>query len=186
MTSQLVFSIDLNKCINCKVCEMSCNDYHGLTDSHRRTVVTYESDTPMPIHLSISCNHCLNPVCVSICPENNYYKRADGIVVHNPIRCRGCLRCVTACPFHAPKMNPITNRVDKCNLCIERLDEGLKPICVENCVTNALGLIEVSVKDRRASTSKMSDIPLKRYTNPSIFIIGKQKRHTFFRDEGDC
>ena len=34
MTRQLVFSVDLNRCINCKTCEMACNQYHGLTGGH--------------------------------------------------------------------------------------------------------------------------------------------------------
>ncbi|MDQ0157078.1 4Fe-4S dicluster domain-containing protein [Robertmurraya andreesenii] len=183
MSSQLMFSINLSKCINCKTCEMSCNDYHGLSGIHRRNVVTYENDSLIPVHLSISCNHCLNPVCVSICPENNFLKRSDGVVIHNPSNCRACRRCVTACPFHAPKINPKTNRVDKCNLCIERLDEGLKPVCVENCVTNALGIIEVNRKERKSYDFGEVDVPIASYTNPSIFVIDKQIGLTFFREE---
>lgn len=161
---------------------MSCNDYHGLIDEHRRTVITYEDDLKTPVHLSISCNHCLNPVCVSVCPENNYYKRGDGIVIHNPQGCKACMRCVNTCPFHAPKINPRTNRVDKCNLCVERLDEGLKPVCVENCITNALGVIEVDRKERKAYLSGGADIPLRGYTNPSIMAKKKDKVKTFFRE----
>lgn len=161
---------------------MSCNDYHGLTNEHRRNVVTYEDDSKVPVHLSISCNHCMNPVCVSICPENNFHKRGDGIVVHNPNRCRSCMRCVTACPYHAPKINPKTNRVDKCNLCIERLDEGLKPVCVENCITSALGVIEVNINERKSYVSEGADIPIASYTNPSIFAKKKHIGKTFLRE----
>ncbi|MBM4763842.1 hypothetical protein GNT69_16400 [Bacillus sp. B15-48] len=85
MATQLMFSMDLNRCINCKTCEMACNEYYGLTDRHRRHVMTYGSKERLtPIHLSISCNHCENPVCISICPENNFQKRWDGIVIHDP------------------------------------------------------------------------------------------------------
>ena len=85
----------------------------------------------------------MNPVCISICPENNFQKRWDGIVVHEASHCQACMRCITACPFHAPKLNPKTNRADKCNFCIERIDQGLKPVCVENCVTGALSMMEI-------------------------------------------
>ena len=43
MAYQLMFSMDLNRCINCKTCEMACNEYYGLTDIHRRSVMTYEN-----------------------------------------------------------------------------------------------------------------------------------------------
>lgn len=182
MQNQLMFSVNLSKCINCKTCEMSCNNYHGLRDIHRRNVVTFEDKDNGSIHFSISCNHCLNPVCVSICPENNFQKLSNGVVVHNPNHCQKCMRCVNACPFHAPKVNPITNRVEKCNLCIDRLDEGLKPICVENCITNALGVIEVNPKERTSYLFSATDIPIMNYTNPSIMVKEKQIGQTFFRE----
>src|SRR5690606_22278368 len=106
---------------------------------HRRHVVTFETESHTPLHISISCNHCRNPVCVTVCPENNFRKRKDGIVIHEASNCQGCMRCITACPFKAPKLNPRTNRAEKCNFCVDRLDEGLQPICVESCVTAALG-----------------------------------------------
>ncbi len=182
MQKQLMFFVDFNKCIDCKTCEMACNDYHGLIGIHRRNVVTYETEDNIPIHISISCNHCFNPVCISACPENNYVKRGDGIVIHNPINCQACMRCVTACPFHAPKLNPRTNRVDKCNLCAERLDEGLKPVCVESCVTNAIGVVEVDIRERKSYVFGETDIPIIGYTNPSIFVKKKQDGKTFFRE----
>lgn len=184
MTRQLMFSMDLNRCINCKTCEMACNEYYGLTDVHRRSVMTFKSkENVNPLHLSISCNHCSNPVCISICPENNFQKRWDGIVVHTSSHCRSCMRCITACPFHAPKLNPKTNRADKCNFCVERIDQGLKPICVENCVTGALSMMEINTNERDSYAINKGDIPIACYTNPSIYMIKNQKRHTFFREE---
>lgn len=181
MTDQLMFSIDLNRCINCKTCEMACNEYYGLSSEHRRQVVTYENDVDVPVHLSISCNHCENPICVTVCPENNFQKRADGIVIHKANRCQACMRCITACPFHAPKLNPKTNRADKCNFCVERLDQGFKPICVENCITNALNVLEINKKDLKNYSFDNAEIPLANYTTPSIFVILKRTKQRFFR-----
>lgn len=182
MTRQLMFAVDLNRCINCKTCEMSCNEYYGLYDVHRRDVVTYENDADTPVHLSISCNHCVNPVCVSVCPENNFQKRGDGIVIHRASHCQACMRCITACPFHAPKLNPKTNRADKCNFCVERIDQGLKPICVENCITSALSMMEVDTKEMKSYGFHQADVPLMSYTTPSIFVPKMQKRQIFVRE----
>lgn len=161
---------------------MACNAYYGFTDTHRRTVLSFEEETTgQPIHLSMSCNHCENPICVSVCPENNFQKRRDGIVVHQADHCRACTRCITACPFHAPKLNPITNRTDKCNFCVERIDDGLQPICVENCVTGALSIITINSGKRKPDTVKNADIPIRRYTKPSIFLIKKKHGKIFLR-----
>lgn len=183
MSSHVVFFVDPNRCIKCKTCEMSCNEYHGLTGMHRRNVCTYEiDDSNVPVHISISCNHCINPVCVYVCTENSFHKRQDGIVVLDASRCKGCRRCIEACPFHAPKLNPITNRVDKCNFCVERIDQGLRPVCVENCVTGALGMMLVDTKEIKAANLKSSDIPLASYSNPSIYVMNKKKTSHFTRE----
>lgn len=176
-----MFSVDFNRCINCKTCEMACNDYHRLRATHRRQVITYENDMDVPVHISISCNHCANPVCVTVCPENNFYKRADGIVVHRANNCRACMRCITACPFLALKLNPHTNRADKCNFCSERIDEGLKPICVENCITGALSIMEVGRDDIPSYSFQMEDAPIVAYTTPSIFVIKRRTQLNYFR-----
>jgi anaerobic dimethyl sulfoxide reductase subunit B len=181
MSNQYMFYIDLNRCIKCKSCEMACNEYYNLTGTHRRKVVSFESEEAKTAHFSISCNHCRNPVCVIVCPENNFQKRQDGIVVHHPFNCKACQRCVQACPFQAPKLNPKTNRVDKCNLCVERIDQGLKPICVENCLTGALNIMQVEANSRNHSY-KTADIPIVSYTNPSIFIKKKQSGRSFLRE----
>lgn len=177
MPYQLKFFVDLNRCINCKTCEMSCNDYYGLKGEHRRHVITYKNESGASFHLSMSCNHCANPVCVSVCPENNFFKRGDGIVVHQANHCRACMRCINACPFHAPKLNPITNRADKCNFCVERIDRGLKPVCVENCITGALSMININ-NDQLKSYPNDANVPIVRYTNPSI-LIKKQVNRLF-------
>ncbi|WP_042349444.1 4Fe-4S dicluster domain-containing protein [Bacillus massiliigorillae] len=184
MPYQLTFSVDLNRCINCKTCEMSCNEYYGLENKHRRHVVTFENESDTPVHLSMSCNHCSNPVCVSVCPENNFQKRRDGIVIHQANNCQACMRCISACPFHAPKLNPKTNRADKCNLCVERIDQGLMPVCVENCITSALSLMVVNTSETSEIKpfNNESDILIAGYTNPSIFIIKKEKGRTFLRE----
>ncbi|MFZ7942815.1 4Fe-4S dicluster domain-containing protein [Neobacillus sp. 19] len=183
MNTQLVFSVDLNRCIDCKTCEMACNDHYGLMGVHRRNVFTYETETDdQRLHISISCNHCINPVCVYVCPENNFQKRADGIVVHEPSRCKACKRCMEACPFHAPKLNPKTNRVDKCNFCVDRIDQGLRPVCVENCTTGALSMMVMDTNEIQSNSFKSADIPLVGYTKPSVNIIKKQQGHTFFRE----
>mgnify|MGYP001188986132 FL=1 len=182
MTYQLVFTIDFNRCINCKTCEMACNSYYGLTGAHRRNVLTFDNEPGKPpVHLSMSCNHCKNPICVSVCPENNFQKRRDGIVVHEANHCRACTRCITACPFQAPKLNPLTNRADKCNFCVERIDEGLKPVCVENCVTAALSVMTLHAGEPRPDSLKHADIPLMSYTEPSIFLTIKRPGKIYLR-----
>lgn len=183
MGAQVVFSVNPNACINCKTCEMSCNEHYGLTGIHRRSVLNLVNDNAESnLNISMACNHCQNPVCMYVCPENNFQKRRDGIVVLDASGCNGCRKCVDACPFGAPKLNPMTNRVDKCNFCVDRIDEGLRPVCVENCVTSALGMMVVDTKELKDIHEKQTDIPMTSFTKPSINIIEKQSKRILTRE----
>jgi molybdopterin-containing oxidoreductase family iron-sulfur binding subunit len=103
----------------------------------------------------VLCNHCANPPCVRVCPAQATWKRSDGIVMMDEHRCVGCRYCVVGCPygsrsfnFESPRpylrwVNPdfptrMRGVVEKCNFCVERLSEGLLPLCVEACPEKAL------------------------------------------------
>jgi Fe-S-cluster-containing dehydrogenase component len=66
-------------------------------------------------------------------------KRAkDGIVSVDEELCVGCKACMRACPWGAPQWNQESGKVVKCDYCMDRLDQGLKPACVAKCVTHCL------------------------------------------------
>ena len=100
-------------------------------------------------------------------------------MIHSAENCRACKRCISACPFHAPKLNPKTNRADKCNFCVERIDQGLRPVCVENCITGALNMIIVKPDELKSFTFKKADVPIAGYTNPSVFINQEREGTNF-------
>jgi len=49
---------------------------------------------------------------------------------------------VENCPFHVPKINPVTEKAYKCTGCIERVDNNLTPACVQTCQPGALAFGE--------------------------------------------
>ncbi len=94
------------------------------------------------------CNHCANPSCVRVCPANATFKLANGIVTMDYHRCIGCRFCMAACPYGSRSFNfkdpmpelteinpqyPSRTRgaVEKCTFCVERLEQGKMPYCVE-------------------------------------------------------
>jgi Fe-S-cluster-containing dehydrogenase component len=101
------------------------------------------------------CNHCDDPPCVKYCPTRATWRREDGIVMMDYHRCIGCRYCMAGCPYGSRSFNwrdprpfikkvnpdyPTRTRgvVEKCNLCVERLAQGLIPACVEACKEKAL------------------------------------------------
>jgi Fe-S-cluster-containing dehydrogenase component len=87
----------------------------------------------------LSCFHCEKPWCVDACPTGAMRRREqDGIVFVEPSLCVGCKACITACPWSVPQWNPEIGKVGKCDLCMDRIDEGLEPACVTKCTTGCL------------------------------------------------
>mgnify|MGYP000919725036 FL=1 len=73
----------------------------------------------------------------------------DGIVYVEPDLCVGCKACLVACPWGAVQWDPRSEKAVKCDLCKDRLDRGLKPVCVTVCTTQCLSLKEIEEPPQR-------------------------------------
>lgn len=140
---QNYFVFDLNKCVGCEACVVACTLENGLQDpTPWRNIHTYnEAHLPgLPLfHFSLACNHCEQAPCMQSCPANAFSRdAASGAVIHHPEKCIGCKYCTWACPFDAPKYNPISGIVEKCTFCARRIQENQKPACAQLCPTGAL------------------------------------------------
>ena len=96
------------------------------------------------VNVPMSCMHCEEAHCVTVCPTGASYKRAeDGIVLVDPSRCMGCNYCAWACPYGARELDEDKGVMKKCTLCVDRIyDEQLaaedrQPACVLACPTHA-------------------------------------------------
>jgi len=96
------------------------------------------------INVPMSCMHCEEADCVTVCPTGASYKRAeDGIVLVDPEKCMGCNYCAWACPYGARELDENEGVMRKCTLCVDRIyDEALpeaerQPACVLACPAHA-------------------------------------------------
>ncbi|RMH59757.1 MAG: 4Fe-4S dicluster domain-containing protein [Candidatus Hydrogenedentota bacterium] len=100
-----VMVIDLNKCVGCHACTVSCIAENVLPPGvlYRPVTETELGEYPnvRKRYLPRPCMHCENPPCVPPCPTGATYKRSDGIVAIDYDQCIGCRYCVTSCPYGA-------------------------------------------------------------------------------------
>ena len=148
--------VDTTRCIGCRSCEVACSVTHGNfvpdikndkaleqvrdTSEKQWTVVNRFKTEKGEVFVKKQCLHCWQPACASACLVNAMLKTKEGPVTWNGSKCMGCRFCMVSCPFDIPKFeyfewNP---RIQKCNMCYERLQQGKKPACVESCPTDAL------------------------------------------------
>lgn len=182
--TQKGFLFDPNRCLGCRTCVMACAAGHDLPSGvYLRSIEGREQRKGSKIikyYLSTSCNHCSNPECFRLCPEQAFRKRHDGIVLFDTTKCTGCGTCTRSCPFQAVSVNPSTGKVIKCDLCHDKLDEGELPFCVEACPVRALQLVNINdVNTKNPDTvRRLPGVVKIQITRPSIRYIrlkeGKQ------------
>lgn len=150
--TQYGFFFDQSRCIGCHACSVLCKSWNGLPPGPVKWMRVFQWEQgrfpDTRIHaLAIPCYHCENPVCLRACPARAIHKeeRFGAVLVdsgccealHREMDCR---RCWQACPYGAPQFENDNPRatMSKCTLCVDRLYEGQKPICVLGCSLRAL------------------------------------------------
>lgn len=183
MTKQYAFYFDSSACSGCKTCQVACKDKNDLTHGIRWRRV-YEitggnwekqGDTWIPevssYHLSMSCNHCEDPICLKSCPTTAIIKREDGIVVIDPERCMGCRYCEWACPYDALQFNENSGQMTKCDLCFDYVEEGKLPSCVASCPMRVLDFgTKKELIEKYGQEDKVFPMPDPKICNPSFVL----------------
>ncbi|MEQ1666936.1 MAG: 4Fe-4S dicluster domain-containing protein [Sulfuriferula sp.] len=155
--------IDLDVCVGCHACAIACKEWNAsgttapLTDYQPygaqpsgvwfNRIRSYEvGDYPnnKTINFPMSCMHCEDADCVTVCPTGASYKRAeDGIVLVDQTKCMGCNYCSWACPYGARELDRVSGTMKKCTLCVDRIYDTFMPVeerqpaCVLTCPAHA-------------------------------------------------
>ncbi len=153
---QYRFHVDMAGCIGCKCCVVACNEQNGNPASiNWRRVAEIEGGWyphTQRAYLSMGCNHCVEPTCLTGCPVDAYTKEPlSGIVRHSADACIGCQYCTWNCSYGVPQYNPERGVVGKCDMCHGRLELGQAPACVSACPEGAIGIEIVKVAEWRAA-----------------------------------
>jgi formate dehydrogenase iron-sulfur subunit len=161
---QYRFHFDMTKCIGCKCCVVACNEQNGNpAHINWRRVGEIEGGwypNTQRLHLSMGCNHCLEPTCLAGCPVEAYSKDPiTGVVIHNAETCIGCQYCTWNCSYGVPQYNPERGVVGKCDMCHNRLAEGREPACVSACPENAIQIEIVNIEEWKRNYTASANAP---------------------------
>lgn len=145
---------DSSRCKGCRGCEYDCAEANGLplpepgkkippireTSELKRSVVNEYQTSKGTVFVKKQCMHCSDPACVAACLTNAMHKTKAGPVVWDGNKCMGCRYCMVSCPFGIPKFeyHSANPKIQKCDMCINRLKAGEAPACASNCPNDAL------------------------------------------------
>jgi len=139
-------SLNIDKCVGCRVCEFACsfekNKAFNPTRSRIRMLRIYPHT-----NAAVNCRLCENAPCVSACPRKALTQSTEnGVIQVDESLCDGCGWCIKACDFGAIFID--TDKVARmCDLCANR-ENG--PSCVEWCPEKALELTSQDILAQKA------------------------------------
>lgn len=187
-----VFVIDIGICNGCFACQIACKDEHVGNDW--TPIAKPQPDTgqfwlklneyirgtvpKVKMHyVPLMCQHCDDAPCMPACPiEGALYKREDGLVIIDTVKCTGCKACVDACPYDVIYFNESLNVAQKCTGCAHLLDGGewKIPRCADSCPTEALRFGEESEFKDQIAKAEILKPELK--TKPRIYFLNVPKK----------
>ena len=148
--AEYMIDADIEKCIGCQMCMVDCAAHHASANDlpiaypkawellpESRLYVDLEGPLPVPL----LCKHCENAPCATVCPTGAIeVDKTLGFKVLNKEKCIGCHSCVLTCPFGLIAMDRQGRAAQKCDMCIERFESGIEPVCVQVCPRGALSV----------------------------------------------
>jgi Fe-S-cluster-containing dehydrogenase component len=140
---------DSSRCIGCRLCETVCAESHHLpvpmgklktgvlrrNNETQRTVINKFATSKGEVMGKKQCMHCNEPACAAGCLTQAMHKTKEGPVIWRGEKCMGCRYCMVSCPFDVPKFeyHSANPKIQKCDMCYDRIKEGKIPVCAENC-----------------------------------------------------
>ncbi|MDM8514959.1 4Fe-4S dicluster domain-containing protein [Desulfobacterales bacterium HSG16] len=152
------FFIDTTLCTACRGCQVACKQWHDLPAEKTVNRGSYQNPEDLSfftykllrmkeevvdgklkwLFFPDQCRHCIEPPCKDQAgdPDAVYSDPATGAVLYTA-NTKGLDPDELECPYDIPRKGP-DGIIAKCDMCNDRVHNGLLPACVKTCPTGAM------------------------------------------------
>jgi formate dehydrogenase iron-sulfur subunit len=192
------FFIDTTTCTGCRGCQIACKQWKKLPaektvnrgsfqNPEDLSFTTYklvrmseaEIDKKLQwLFFPDQCRHCIEPPCLESAGEPTaiYKDKATGAVIYTKAtKDLDAESIIQSCPYNIPRKGT-DGSLAKCDMCIDRVSNGLLPACVKTCPTGAMNFGEY--KDMRMwAQARLSEV---RHRYPKATLLNPDKTRVIY------
>jgi len=175
---QYGFFYDASRCSGCHTCAVACKSWLEIPAGPQKPVRLHEWETGSFPNLQLhfvftACYHCASPLCIPAANGAIIKELKYGAVLLDPkLASAAYMRdAAAACPYGSITFDSDADDATavKCNMCIDRLEQGKIPACVNSCPMRALDFDTMeNLKTKYGTLQTIEGLPDPSQTNPSV------------------
>jgi formate dehydrogenase iron-sulfur subunit len=154
------FFVDTTLCTACKACQVACKQWHGLPAGKTENRGSYQNPADLSFNtyklvrfseamvddklkwlfFADQCRHCIEPPCELTAddPSAIFRDAATGAVIYTAnTKKLDAQAIIDSCPYNIPRASE-SGLLAKCDMCLDRVENGLLPACVKTCPTGTM------------------------------------------------
>ena len=195
------FLVDTTLCTACRGCQVACKQWHDLPAENTVNRGSYQNPADLSfdtyklvrmreqvidgklnwLFFPDQCRHCIEPHCqdTAVEPTAIFTEAATGAVIYTAnTRGLNADEIRESCPYDIPRKAE-DGTISKCDMCNDRVENGLLPACVKVCPTGAMNFGDreeiLKLAQKHLATAKKK-YPNARLLDPddvrTIYLVG--------------
>jgi formate dehydrogenase iron-sulfur subunit len=154
------FFIDTTVCTACRACQVACKQWHDLPAEKTENRGSFQNPADLSfvtyklvrfnevvvggklrwLFFADQCRHCIEPPCEMTAEDSKAIFRdsTTGAVIYTAnTKQVDAQAVIDSCPYNIPRAAK-DGTLAKCDMCNDRVENGLLPACVKVCPTGAM------------------------------------------------
>ena len=183
------FFVDTTVCTACRGCQVACKQWHDLPAEKTVNQGSYQNPADLSfvtyklvrfqevvvggklkwLFFADQCRHCIDPPCEATAEDKKAIFRdsATGAVIFTAnTQSLDTQGIIDSCPYNIPRASK-DGTLAKCDMCLDRVENGLLPACVASCPTGAM---QFGDRDAMLAVAK-NRLSVVKKTNPKAQLL---------------